>query len=286
MNMAMLGIMLTEACALAATPAPDGQPLEPFPSFPATTIASAPGEHVLTPSVTWQKTATEKGPEKVTFIFYNAKMNAPGETRSDVAFTFDGIKNIPNYMIVPIAPGQRAAAGDVLLTWWQSGSGMKRAYVTDAADPAAPVVRYLDIEYDNPAKNSRGVPIGQMEEQIKPDTFARLTADWQPGTTVAVLAGTRWLKATVVAVAGDQVLTVGFAGKMAVYPKASCRPVPIVPAVAAGDRVQVPYVGSFVNGTVKSVDAKIGRVFVEIDWGGKKKEIAVPFGDVMTGLVI
>lgn len=65
-----------------------------------------------------------------------------------------------------------------------------------------------------------------------------------------------------------------------------CRPVPIVPAVAAGDRVQVPYVGVFVNGVVKGVDAKIGRVFTEIDWGGKKKEVAVPFGDVMTGLVV
>ncbi len=286
MSTALTVIVLAGACAFAPTPPPAEQPIEPFPAFPKTAITSAPGEHVLTPSVNWQKEATEQSPEKVTFIFYNAKMNVVGESRSDVAFTFDGIKNIPNYMIVPIVPGQKAKAGEVLLTWWQSGSGMKRAYVTDAADPAAPVVRYLDLEYDNPAKNSRGVPIGQMEEQLKPDTFSKLTADWQPGTTVAVLAGTRWLKATVIAVSGDQALTVGFAGKMAVYSKAACRPVPIMPSVVPGDRVQVPHVGSFVNGVVKSVDAEIGRVFVEIEWGGKKKEVAAPFGDVMTGLVI
>lgn len=286
MSTALFGIMLAVSCASATTPAPAAKPIDPFPSFPKTAITSAPGEHVLTPSVNWQKDATEKGPDQVTFIFYDAKMSAPGESRSDVAFLFDGIQNIPNYMIVPLAPGQKAKAGEVLLTWWQSGSGMKRAYVTDAADPSAPVVRYLDLEYDNPAKNSKGVPIGQMEEQIKPDTFGKLVADWQPGTTVAVLAGTRWLKATVIAVSGDQVLTIGFAGKMAVYPKSACRPVPIVPEVSAGDRVQVPYVGSFVNGVVKTVDPKIGRVFAEIEWGGKKREVAVPFGDVMTGLVI
>jgi len=286
MQTALLGIMLAGACAFAATPIPAEKPIEPFPSFPKTAISSAPGDYVLTPSLNWQKDATEQGAEKVTFIFYDAKMNSPGASRSDVAFLFDGIQNIPNYMIVPLPPGQKAKAGEVLLTWWQSGSGMQRAYVVGDADPSTPVVRYLDLEYDNPAKNPKGVPIGQMEEQLKPNTFGKLTTDWQPGTAVAVLSGTRWLKATVISVSGGQVLTIGFAGKMAVYPQAACRPVPIVPIVQAGDPVQVPYVGSFVNGVVKSVDPKIGRVFVEIDWAGKKKDVAVPFGNVMTGLVI
>ncbi|MDD4919068.1 MAG: hypothetical protein PHE72_14825 [candidate division Zixibacteria bacterium] len=271
MSSTLLGIMLAGACVFAVTPPPAETPIDPFPSFPKTAIRSAPGEHVLTPSVNWQEDASAQGAEKITFIFYNAKMNAPGDARSDVAFTFDGVRNIPNYMIVPLSPGQKAKAGDVLLTWWQSGSGMQRAYVTDASDPAAPVVRYLDLQYDNPAKNAKGVPIGQMEERLKPDTFGKLTAEFQPGTAVAVLAGTRWLKATVIAVSEGQVLTIGFAGKMAVYPQTACRPVPIVPAVAAGDRVQVPYVGSFVNGVVKSVDAKIGRVFAEIEWGGEEE---------------
>jgi len=79
-------------------------------------------------------------------------MAKPGNEYSVIDFIFDDDTEIPNYMIIPIRPDESAKVGDIVLTWWQSGSGMKRAIVTNASDPTAPEVNYIDIEWDNPAK--------------------------------------------------------------------------------------------------------------------------------------
>ena len=77
-------------------------------------------------------------------IWYTQEMVEPGEEMSEIKFMSEQ-KKVPNAYIVPIPAGQTAKKGDILLTWWQCGSGLQRAYVTDAADPKAPTVRYLDL---------------------------------------------------------------------------------------------------------------------------------------------
>lgn len=265
-------------------PVEDDGKVDPFKDFPDVGISANAGDYILTPSLTWQQDATTDGPESTTFIFYSAKMAEPGDAYSVVDFTFDDDTEIPNYMIIPIKSGQTASVGDIVLTWWQSGSGMERAIVTNASDPSAPEVNYIDISWTNPATNGEGVGIGQMTEQIDANTFHVLTSKMEPGTTVAAKDGSGYVHATVVSVSGNKVLTIGFAGVMKVYDKSDCTAIEIKPNVKAGDMVQAPWAGSYINTEVIKVDSKFGRVYCKDPYS--EDPLIVPFGDVTTGLDI
>ena len=261
------------------SPADTSEPVKfPYADFPKVEVTAKAGEYVLAPSYNWVKDAAEKGADSTSFIWYVQKMATPDKENSELQFTSERHK-VPNAYIIVIPPGQKAKVGDVILTWWQTGSGMERAIVVDDKDPATPIVRYLDIDYDNPAKSRDGVTtIGKMDEKIVPDSFFKIK-DWDAGTTVAIQDGANVKKGVVIRVAGDKVLVLQDVGKLKVYPKSACKPVPIVPDVKEGDRVKAPFVGTFKDATVSRVDAKIGRVFVKFD--GMPDEKAMSFGDVI-----
>src|SRR5215204_6438828 len=197
--------------AAQASPAidPNMQATFPFKEFPAVETTAKAGEVVLAPSYNWLQEANVKGVDKVAMIWYSQTMQAPDKEMSEVKFMSD-TRKVPNAYIVAIPPGATAKKGDIVLTWWQSGSGMQRAIVTDDANPSEPVVRYLDIDYDNPAKSSDGkATIGQMDEKLKPNTFVKLgapscTATIVPtsnGAMVAVQDGAEQKSAQVIRVA-------------------------------------------------------------------------------------
>jgi hypothetical protein len=261
----------------------DGK-INPFKDFPSVGLTANAGDFILTPSKNWQEDGTKEGTEKVTFIFYQQKLAEAGSEYSKVDFMSDKGVEIPNYMIVPIRPNQSAKKGDILLTWWQTGSGMQRAIVVDDANPLEPVVNYIDIDWDNPAKNSDGTGFGQKKEQIKPNTFHKLNDLWEPGTTVAALVDGSYKAATVINVSGDKVLTIGFAGRMVMYNKSDCTPIAVNPNFKVGDEVQAPWVGKFVNTKVVKVDKLMGRVWCEDPYSDDP--MVIPFGDVTTGLAI
>lgn len=249
-----------------------------FDAFPDVPTTAKSGEIVLAPSYNWIEDAAGAKGNKTTFIFYKQSMVAPGATASKVKYMHPGEREIPNSYIVPISKGGKAKAGDILLTWWQSGSGMKRAIVISAADPTRPVVRYLDIAYDNPAKAKDGkTGIGQMEEQLAADTFVQLKAG-DPGSVFRCGTGDsakRWQLINTAA-NGEQ-LMLGFAGAMKKFSKGECSAMPIKPTSKAGQMASVEMYGGFKQVKVERTDPKIGRVFV---LGYDKKERAVPFGDV------
>jgi len=246
--------------------------------FPTVGMTSEPGNYVLIPSYSmYQSIFEEEVPADQTLIYYEAKMSAAGEIESDIEFTFDGVQKMPNSMIISIPKGQSAKVGDIVLTWWQTGSGMQRAIVTDAKDPLSPKVRYLDLDYDNPAQDSEsGKSIGATEYQLKPDSFVKISSDWQEGNYIAVKSDWGWENAQVVKVAGDKVLTIGFAGKMKVYNTADCKVIPMVPAVKAGDVVWAVTSISFSEATVVSVDKKMGVVIVKAN----DTEYPVSYGEI------
>lgn len=264
-----------------ATPTidPNMQATFPFKEFPAVETTAKTGEVVLVPSYNWLQEANVKGADKVTMIWYAQKMSAPDKEMSEVEFMSDK-KKVPNAYIVPIPAGQKAKNGDIVLTWWQSGSGMQRAIVVDDANPAEPVVRYLDLDYDNPAKAKDGTTgIGQMDEKLKPNSFVKINAPFDVGTMVAIQDGADQKPAQVIRVAGDKVFVNGFAGRIAVVDKSRCTPFPLVSTAKAGEKVKAVWVNSLKEGTVTKVDPKIGRVFIKFDVDSKEK--AVSFGEVM-----
>lgn len=251
----------------------------PFADFPAVGTTAKVGDYVLAPSYNWIKDAAEKGTENVSFIWYVQKMATPDQENSELQFLSERRK-VPNAYIVAIPPQQTAKKGDVVLTWWQTGSGMQRAIVVDDSDPARPVVRYLDIAYDNPARSRDGsTTIGKMDERLVPDSFVKLKA-WDSGTTVAAQDGANQKVAKVIRVAGNSVLTLDSAGKLKVFPKQNCRPAPVTATVSAGERIKAPRYGqTFASATVSSVDPRNGRVFVRFD--GDNKDEAIAFGNIL-----
>lgn len=260
--------------------ADNGEPVKfPFADFPKVGTTAKAGDYVLAPSYNWIKDAAEKGTETVSFIWYVQKMATPDQENSELQFLQERRK-VPNAYIIAIPPKQSAKKGDIVLTWWQTGSGMQRAIVVEDADPTRPIVRYLDIAYDNPAKSRDGsTTIGKMDERLVPDSFVKLKT-WDSGTTVAVQDGANQKAAKVIQVSGDKVLVMESGGKLKVVAKKNCQPVPLAPEVKAGDRVKAPRYGTnFAAATVSSVDARNGRVFVRFD--GDNKDEAIAFGNVM-----
>ena len=263
-----------------ATPTidPNTQATFPFKDFPAVETTAEAGEIVLVPSYGWLQEATVKGADKVTMIWYQQTMATPDKEMSEVKFMSD-TKKVPNAYIVSIPSGQKAKNGDILLTWWQSGSGLQRAIVVDDANPAEPVVRYLDLDYDNPSKGKDGNGIGQMDEKLKPNSFVKINAPFDVGSMVAIQDGVDMKPAQVIRVAGDKVFVNGFAGKISVVDKSLCTPFPLVSKAKEGEKVKAVWVNSLREGTVTKVDAKIGRVFIKFDSDSKEK--AVSFGEVI-----
>ena len=219
--------------------------MTPF-DFPTVDITANAGDYILTPGYEmYQNSLKTEEPTDETYIFYAYEMLESGKVESKISFTFDGEQMMPNSMMIPIPQGQTAEVGDVVLTWWQSGSGICRAIVTDASNPSEPTVKYLDLDLDN------------EEEQLKPNSFVKLTSDWQPGNIIAAKGEYDYVAAQIIRVSGNKVLTLGFAGRIVVYDKADCKPVPITPDVKVGDKVWATFVDAFGEYEVAKIDKKM-----------------------------
>ena len=280
-HLSLLTLCLASTSVLAA-PA-EGE--LPGIDLPAGDTTAKAGEWILSVNKTmYDKFAA--APDKEGVIFYSYEVVEPGAKTTKFK-SFGKEETVPNLIVIPLPKGGKAKAGDILLTWWQSGSGMNRAIVMSAKDPTKPVVRYLDIAYDNPATGGkdRKTPIGQMEEELKPDTFVKLDKPWQVGTTVACKGadGKSWSVENLIRVSGDKVLISGFMGKLSTRAKADCKPMPMKANFKKGQKVQAKWVSSVKPATVTKVDAKIGRVWVTYDGMGSDEK-ALPVGHVIDKL--
>jgi hypothetical protein len=243
----------------------------PWDDFPIIETKAKEGEYVLAVNHTaWESILKAEKPKEQTVILYSGTMSKVGNAESQVNF-MGTEKPLPNALIVPIPKGQSAKVGDVVLTWWQTGSGMQRAIVTDASNPKEPIVRYLDLSWDNPAKDSKsGKGIGQTEYKLKPDSFVVLNSPFQQGGSIAAKQGNDWNSVKVISMGKGKVLTLGFAGRVDVYDRKDCYTVPIKPNVKVGDKVQAVFVGKFKDATVTEVNKKMGMVGVKFDKLGDK----------------
>ncbi|MBR6878996.1 MAG: hypothetical protein IKM95_06410 [Bacteroidales bacterium] len=204
------------------------------------------------------KLIESENPANETYIFYSATLSTVGDTKSSVKYFGDDIE-MPNSLIIPIPKEQTAKKGDIVLTWWQSGSGLQRAIVTDASNPTMPKVNYLDLSYKD---DGTGFANDHANEQLKPNSFVVLNnGEWQPGAQIITSSNEA---GTLISCTDDKVLVSGFAGKIAVYRRSDCKVIPSNQNLKAGDEVMAIFTSSYNTGyTVKKVDQKIGRVWVE-----------------------
>lgn len=237
--------------------------------FPSTTLEAEFGDYVLAPTRASLDEAAAEGVDNTTFIYYMAKVAEVGDTASVLTEISEEV-TIPNGVIVPIPAGQSAAVGDTVLTWWQSGSGLTRAYVVEGGTATKPMVRYMDTGFED-----------DEPEQLETDSFVVITDPWQAGASIAVKSGSAYDHYTVLKVSGDKALVSGFAGSLEVINTADAVTMPIKPTVAVGDSVSVPFIGSYEKGTVTAVDDANGTVDVEVEWGGELEVDSYPYGDVI-----
>lgn len=239
--------------------------------YPTAALSAEPGQFVLAPSRDMLDQAFQESGGG--FIWYAGHVQEPGEVESMVKSLAGVESTIPNTLIIPIRPGQQAASGDVLLGHWESGSGMRRAFVTGGS-PTAPTVRYLDRPYDK-AKQAE-----QKEDTFQPDRFHALTAAWQIGTTVACADGEDRKHGILMHDAGERILVSTFAGGVEAKDRSDCVSIPPRQSFEPGETVWIPVVGSYREGKVTALDAAVGRVWVAYTWGGSEREEAFPMVDV------
>ena len=232
------------------------------------------GELILAP-YTYYKVAIDDKEDLMRkgLIFYKTNLKTAGAEKSVVNYKDD--YELPNSLIIGIPEGVTAKKGDILLTWWQSGNGMKRAIVRDDSNPAEPKVDYLDMDLRLDADGTvSGSAERNANEQLKPNSFIVLhDGEWAPGAQVACKNGRgEWNAATLIKATDDKVLVSGFSSRISVYPKDDCRLVPMGDEdMKAGDTVWGVWVGTYQRGyTVDKVDKERGRVWVTDDRGNKK----------------
>jgi len=259
----------------------------PLDFAPMATTAQT-GEYVLAPSSYFIESMFEdyENYASLSTVIYSQQMVTPGEFESEVESPFESY-TAPNSLIIPLAKGATAEPGDMVLTWWQTGSGMQRAYVVEGGTPTEPKVLYLDLDYDNPSTDEFGTPISQLVDQLEADSFVNLTdaPEFAPGKTVAINEGSEYGHYIVVASSGEQLLLNGFAGSYSVANIADAIELPLLPSVTVGDTVYYSEFGAMnPGGVVTKVDTEIGRVFVEYEFAGSMEETAFAFGDIVSNL--
>lgn len=207
------------------------------------------------------------GAKDPTAIFNNRVMVTPGELESEVEDSGKRKYKVANAYIIAIPKGQKAKVGDVVLTWWQSGGGMMRGYVTEASNPAEPTVRYLGMS-----------PREDKSDKLKPDSFIVVNNEWAPGAPVVSKDANGTEFAYVLRVNGDKVLISGFARKLRVRSKADLTPISYKPTFKVGDEVKASFMSSFDPATVVSIDAAAGKVKVKRVRPEEEKDL--DFGEV------
>lgn len=237
------------------------------------------GQTVLSP-YTYYPSSVEKGEplREAVLIFYDTTVKEVGEEKT-ILNKFNGEVEMPNALIIPIPSKAKAKKGDVVLTWWQSGSGMQRAIVVDDSNPLEPKVCYFDLTWpDNP--DSPKLEEKRKGEQLKPGSFAVLKdGQWQSGAQVAIKKGKEWLKGTLIHTAGSKVLVLGFGSKIEAYDKADVRIIPFKEKIKVGDKVWATWVNEYrPDYVVTAVDNLTGHVYVKRE--GRSSVEAKSFADV------
>ena len=158
---------------------------------------------------------------------------------------------VPTSMCIPLPEKQKAKKGDILLTWWQKGSGMSHAVVIDDSNPLTPKVNYL--------KNVGG------DEELKPNSFIVLkSGKMVPGAPIAYKGDNgKWHTGTAINIADGKVLIYGFGSKLKTAKLSDCKVLPLKPDYKVGDSVMSTFVDTFEDGyTVKEINLEKGKVIV------------------------
>lgn len=235
--------------------------------FPNTKLNAEPGQMAFAPDASDFKRMrdTAEVSFKGTFSYGIRKLVEVGEYVSTLE-DFDE-HTIPNSYIIPIPEDTEVKKGDLVLAS-RYGNSIEFGYVRDASNRSDIKVNFIEI-----------MPYGSNTAVLKDASYIVLTDLWQPGTYICVRS--HGLKpARIIKIADDKILARVSSGKIQVFDKEVCVPVPPVMNVTTGDEVYALWsMAKFKKCTVKRVDYELGLYSVEFDdFAGEQ---IVPFGMVV-----
>lgn len=230
------------------------------------------GEYVLCPFKYAENIQNNKTNKKDdVYIYYAGELLSLGDKTSKVKSLAGREHEIPNTLILPIPEGQTANAGDILLTWWQGGSGMQTAIVTEASDPTQPTASFLDLQWQL-NKDGSLREATKRGAKLKPNSFFVLKeGEISVGQKVMYPQDGTWHDATIVSISGDKAMLCRFANRLIVVDLNDLKPIPYHQGIKTGDNVYGIHVSYFKEGfKVDKVDNKEGRVWVTTPFDEKQ----------------
>ncbi len=229
------------------------------------------GNYVLAPSRKFVEDYTKSKDSANVLVLYPQILEKLGPEKSLVEY-YDTVLAVNDEFLIPLPDGQPAHKGDFVVTWWQSGTGMQRAYIIEATDSLHPYARYVDFDW-----------FGQdgydtLVERLNRNTFRVITKPLDPGSSIAVKKGTLYNFYKVISSFKDSIVAVDWSGKLAYFRKDSVLPNAVHKQLEIGQQVWIPVFGVYTRGFVKNVDS--GMADVVINFLGDAVVRRIPVLDV------
>lgn len=200
---------------------------------------------------------------KKVLIWYNTEVDKVGDGKVSLA-KFGETHEVPNALVVPLKKGQKAKKGDILLTWWQGGSGMERAIVIDDKTPTEPTAIFLDLSWpDDP--NDPKIEEKSKGRQLIPNSFNVMKdGEWVSGAQVAYRQDGEWKSGILMHATDDKVLLSIWSSKLTAVDKSVCKLIPFNEKIKKGEKVWCEWLDYYRPGyIVEKVDQKTGHIWVK-----------------------
>jgi hypothetical protein len=258
-----------------AAPLPDTDLPFEFPAV-AKTDAKA-GQNAFALNMKLIRNDFNAGKKSFGTQFLLVTVKEPGDKASLVSFVGDD--KVPNSGIIAIPAKVKLKKGDIVAAKW--AVNMTRGIVVDA-NPKAPKVKFIGIDYDNPAKaDDKKTGIGVFDYTVTPGEILPISKPYDPASSCAVKQADGSYKVMeIFRAVGDRVMGIVFTDFTSVK-KADCIALPLKPKYKVGAVVWAPWVGNMSKGKITAID--VGRFKVKFD-ESFKKEAMVAFGDVIDKL--
>ena len=272
----LISIIVLSACTAPPAEIPEKSPETTIPEapealqageipfdYPVVQTSAEKDQIVLAPSKTTIEELIENGRKDAITIFYKATLYEVGPAESLVQDQFEQTYKVPNSLIIPLETDNSVAVGDIVLTWWQGGSGMMQALVTAIDEETGlPTVRYLDKFADQP-------------ETLASNTFQVLNQTLTPGSRLIAFYDNNYEYATLIHQSNDQALLMGFAGFLHPAQSDNLFPLP-APAdlqdLAVDDTIYVPVIGAFTEATITSLGLPNGLLTARYSFANQTLE--------------
>jgi hypothetical protein len=265
------GASPTVAEAAAVTPdkaAGEADPLKNGWDLPARGTSAKDGDRVF---VLTQGKDRSYGNASAVYHLFAYDM---GEVKGDLTTVKElggGSFKVTGLFVIPAGTEkpEDLKVGDMVLAEW--ASSLKHAMVTKVEGDKI-TVHYTDLP-DSWSEDKLMAVLGprqvtRQKDGLHPGNFA--VAKDEEGRGIEVL---------LVQESGDKWLTRKFAGRVAAYDKKDLVPIPVKPALKAGQLVQVPWVGMMYKGKVKKVTGT--KVEVAVEGIATKEPVVTSMGQVL-----